>query len=487
MDEHLAVVQLLWSSFEACDWPTARCLFADNATMTWHTSGERMLDADAIIRVNAAYPEGWNIRVLEVNALHDGRVHSVVEVSHPPRKFVANSVFCFDHGHISQVDEYWSTVEPPPAWRVAAVIGAYEQFDVGVQPGSSRVTIRPLNAGDSLQGLTQLLHRAYAPLAQAGLNFTACDQVVAVTAQRAASGHCLVATAAGAVIGTVTVSGPYDPVRSPWALQTEWFYRPDTAHFHQLAVDPQQQGRHIGQRLVARCEQWAREHGYRHLALDTAVPANHLRSRYSSLGYRDMGEVQWEGKTYRSVIMVKDLADSPLGGHLMTLARYNAWATLKLFEHVDALLEDDYRRDAGLFFRSVHRTLNHLLVAEHLVWFPRFAEGVSNRVALDAEGEPDRIRLRHRLLEGAQRWQPLIAAFDHARFASTLNYTTTKGVAQSLPFAATLAHVFNHGTHHRGQITAAITAMGHACPEIDLVWMLQAESRRVASPEETLP
>jgi uncharacterized damage-inducible protein DinB len=38
--------------------------------------------------------------------------------------------------------------------------------------------------------------------------------------------------------------------------------------------------------------------------------------------------------------------------------------------------------------------------------------------------------------------------------------------------------VFNHGTHHRGQISAAITAMGHACPEIDLVWMLQQESRR---------
>ena len=48
---------------------------------------------------------------------------------------------------------------------------------------------------------------------------------------------------------------------------------------------------------------------------------------------------------------------------------------------------------------------------------------------------------------------------------------------QSLPFAATLAHVFNHGTHHRGQITAAVTMLGHECPELDLVWMLQQESR----------
>jgi uncharacterized damage-inducible protein DinB len=50
-------------------------------------------------------------------------------------------------------------------------------------------------------------------------------------------------------------------------------------------------------------------------------------------------------------------------------------------------------------------------------------------------------------------------------------------VPQALPFAPTLGHVFNHATHHRGQITAAITAMGHRCPELDMVIMLQAESR----------
>jgi uncharacterized damage-inducible protein DinB len=48
----------------------------------------------------------------------------------------------------------------------------------------------------------------------------------------------------------------------------------------------------------------------------------------------------------------------------------------------------------------------------------------------------------------------------------------------SLPFAATLAHVFNHGTHHRGQISAALTAMGQPAPELDLVFLLQEESTR---------
>jgi hypothetical protein len=129
MENQLAAVHALWSSFEARDWPAARRLFADAATLTWHTSGERMFNADAIIRVNAIYPEGWNIRVIEVNALQDGRVHSIVEVKHPPNQFIANSLFRFEHNLITQIDEYWGTVEAPPEWRNAAAIGAYQRFD----------------------------------------------------------------------------------------------------------------------------------------------------------------------------------------------------------------------------------------------------------------------------------------------------------------------------------------------------------------------
>ncbi len=171
--------------------------------------------------------------------------------------------------------------------------------------------------------------------------------------------------------------------------------------------------------------------------------------------------------------------------HFSTLARYGEWATARLYEHVDRLSDDDYRRAAGLFFGSVHATLNHLLVAEHELWYVRFETGISNRIALDAELEPDRARLRRRLLDGAARWEPLIRSWAPARFAGRLDYVTTRGVPQSLPFVATLTHVFNHGTHHRGQVTAALTAMGQPCPELDLVWMLQAEARDESPGGET--
>ena len=159
--------------------------------------------------------------------------------------------------------------------------------------------------------------------------------------------------------------------------------------------------------------------------------------------------------------------------HFGQLARYNVWATERLLRAVDALPEADYRRDLGLFFRGIHGTLNHLLVGEHLLWFVRFAEGSSPRVALDAEVESDRAHLASRLREGAARWESLIAGWPAQRWDGVLSYTTMRGTPATLPFAATLAHVFNHGTHHRGQITAALTALGQPCPELDLVYFLQ--------------
>ena len=161
--------------------------------------------------------------------------------------------------------------------------------------------------------------------------------------------------------------------------------------------------------------------------------------------------------------------------HFGTLARYNGWANARLLDAVARLRDRDYHLDVGLFFRSVHGTLNHLLVAEHGLWFRRFSEGISARVALDEEAEPDRERLADALRVGAARWLPLVQGWPPERFEGVLDYTSTRGERATLPFAPTLAHVFNHGTHHRGQITAAMTLLGQPAPELDLLYMLQEE------------
>lgn len=161
--------------------------------------------------------------------------------------------------------------------------------------------------------------------------------------------------------------------------------------------------------------------------------------------------------------------------HFKHLARYNEWATMRLLSALERVSDQDYRRDAGLFFKSIHGTLNHLLVGEHLLWRRRFAEGISPKVALDAEVVTDRETLLASLLEGAQSWESLIESWPHQRFEGVLSYTTMRGTAATLPFALTLTHVFNHGTHHRGQVTVAMTSMGYPCPELDMVYWLQGQ------------
>jgi len=168
-------------------------------------------------------------------------------------------------------------------------------------------------------------------------------------------------------------------------------------------------------------------------------------------------------------------ASSTWHAHFSGQARYHVWATHRLLEAVSRVPDADYQRDVGLFFKSIHGTLNHMLVAEHLMWFARFAKGASPVLALDTEVEPHRERLGQALKGGWANWTSLIASWSAERFDGHLDYQTSKGVPQSLPFAATLSHVFNHATHHRGQITAALTAMGQPCPELDMVYFLLAD------------
>src|SRR6185503_7515863 len=165
--------------------------------------------------------------------------------------------------------------------------------------------------------------------------------------------------------------------------------------------------------------------------------------------------------------------------HFLMLARYNVWATDRLLErHVARMSDDEYKRDVGLFFKSVHGTLNHLLLAERGLWFERFANGLSPSRKLDEEVHADRAAVVAGLKQAVREWIPAIESWDESRFAGVLHYTSSQGVARTPPFTAALTHVFNHGTHHRGQISAALTALGHEGPELDLLSPVLAEAAK---------
>jgi GNAT superfamily N-acetyltransferase len=125
----LRTVRALWAAFQARDWAAARPLLHDDLQVTWWTSGERFAGASAFIEVNASYPESWTLRVIELTHLQDGRVLSLLRVDQPPNCFFATSLFRVDDERIVGIDEYWATVEPPPAWRSSGALAGSNRFD----------------------------------------------------------------------------------------------------------------------------------------------------------------------------------------------------------------------------------------------------------------------------------------------------------------------------------------------------------------------
>ena len=162
--------------------------------------------------------------------------------------------------------------------------------------------------------------------------------------------------------------------------------------------------------------------------------------------------------------------------NLLILAEYNIWATNRLIQRLESIHNDDFYKDVGLYFKSIAGTLNHLLLGEHYLWYSRFNEGVSPKIALDTIIHTEKAALLSELQQKSVNWISFIDQIDETTLEGTFTYKRVSGQELTLPFAATLIHVFNHGTHHRDQITAAVTVLGYPCPELDLVYMLAEQT-----------
>ena len=157
---------------------------------------------------------------------------------------------------------------------------------------------------------------------------------------------------------------------------------------------------------------------------------------------------------------------------LLLMAQYNIWATNHLCENLKMVSEEDFYKDAGLYFKSIFGTLNHLLLGEHYLWYSRFSEGISPARKLTDIIESEKHACLFQLQYKSNQWIQFINNLTEEQLNGYLKYKRVNGEELILPFTPTLMHVFNHGTHHRGQITAAMTALGYDCPELDLVYML---------------
>ena len=165
----------------------------------------------------------------------------------------------------------------------------------------------------------------------------------------------------------------------------------------------------------------------------------------------------------------------PSKEHFQTFARYNRWANGRLYDAAASLSDEEYRRDRGAFFKSMHGTLNHLLVADR-IWLQRITgDGDPVQPPLNSILHEDLASLRAARETEDSRIINWIDSRDEAAYAGTFTYRNSSGKAFTDPLSIILTHFFNHETHHRGQAHAILTGLGKAAPELDLIYFLRQQ------------
>ena len=164
-----------------------------------------------------------------------------------------------------------------------------------------------------------------------------------------------------------------------------------------------------------------------------------------------------------------------------TMAQYNTWMNRSIYRTCAALSDEERKRDLHAFFGSVHRTLNHLLLTDR-VQMGRFvgadrtrsfdANGNSIEIlSLDQELYPDFTMLRRE----REQTDAMIEAWTADEL--TPEFLSREMVYDAMsangryrvPMWIAVMNLFNHQTHHRGQITTLLSQLGHDPGVTDLM------------------
>ncbi len=162
------------------------------------------------------------------------------------------------------------------------------------------------------------------------------------------------------------------------------------------------------------------------------------------------------------------------------MALYNQWMNEGLYSVCADIPDEERRKDRGAFFKSIHGTLNHLLLADK-VWLGRFfgesfpVDGLDQELYHDFDGlTQERRKTDEVILEWADSLTEEILA-GHLYYTSIVNPMPRK-----YEYWLAVTHFFNHQTHHRGQLTVLLNQCGKDYGVTDLIWLPQVVARNTA-------
>ncbi len=152
---------------------------------------------------------------------------------------------------------------------------------------------------------------------------------------------------------------------------------------------------------------------------------------------------------------------------LRDLARYNRLANERLYAACAELSDAERKRPRAAFFGSIHGTLNHILLGDR-IWMGRFAGRDMPSTALDTILYEDFAELRAARAAMDADIEAFVAGLGAEFLAGSVRYVNNAGAACEDPVAVLLPHLFNHQTHHRGQVHGLLSQTAVAPPSLDL-------------------
>ncbi len=148
-----------------------------------------------------------------------------------------------------------------------------------------------------------------------------------------------------------------------------------------------------------------------------------------------------------------------LKAHFDELAQYNRWANRRLYDDAASLPDDNRKRPIGLFFGSLHGTLNHLLVADY-IWMRRMTGEGPRPERLNQILHEDFHELRTAREQEDDRIHGFVTGLADDEYDRLLEYQNSTGKTFHHALGPALTHFFNHQAHHRGQAHAGLTILG---------------------------
>jgi len=156
------------------------------------------------------------------------------------------------------------------------------------------------------------------------------------------------------------------------------------------------------------------------------------------------------------------------------MARYNRWQNENLYGVADRLSDDERRRERGAWFGSIHKTFSHLLWADR-IWMSRFFSdvprppgGIPESVSLYPDWDnlkAERSAFDRTMIDWADAVDDKWLAAEQTYYSGATKREWTR------PRWMLVTHMFNHQTHHRGQVHCMLTQAGGKPHDTDLTVM----------------